>query len=79
MVNSGLKGLISRLTCLNRRYWEQNASLYIKICKCLGSIETKMSNFHPLEVVGRVSETQLQVGENLNYNDFIRRLKGQRN
>ena len=25
-----------------------------------------MSNFHPLEVVGRDSETQLQVGENSN-------------
>ena len=25
-----------------------------------------MSNFHPLEVVGRVSETQLQVGGKLN-------------
>ena len=25
-----------------------------------------MSNFHPLEVVGRGSDTQLQVGENLN-------------
>ena len=25
-----------------------------------------MSNFHPLEVVARGSETQLQVGENLN-------------
>ena len=25
-----------------------------------------MSNFHPLEVVGRGSETQLQEGENLN-------------
>ena len=25
-----------------------------------------MSNFHPLEVVGRSSETQLQVGENSN-------------
>ena len=25
-----------------------------------------VSNFHPLEVVGRGSETQLQVGENLN-------------
>ena len=25
-----------------------------------------MDNFHPLEVVGRGSETQLQVGENLN-------------
>ena len=26
-----------------------------------------MGNFHPLEVVGRGSGTQLQVGENLNY------------
>ena len=25
-----------------------------------------VSTFHPLEVVGRGSETQLQVGENLN-------------
>ena len=25
-----------------------------------------MSNFHPFEVVGRDSETQLQMGENLN-------------
>ena len=25
-----------------------------------------MSNFHPLEVVGRGSETQLPVGENVN-------------
>ena len=25
-----------------------------------------MCNFHPLEVVGRGSDTQLQVGENLN-------------
>ena len=26
----------------------------------------KMHNFHPLEVVGRGSGTQLQLGENLN-------------
>ena len=26
---------------------------------------TNISNFHPLEVVGRGSETQLQVGEDL--------------
>ena len=32
-----------------------------------------MSNFHPLAVVDRGSETQLQVGENLNY--LIWRLK----
>ena len=34
-----------------------------------------MSNFHPLEVVDRDSETQLQVGENVNR--LIRRDKGQ--
>ena len=33
-----------------------------------------MSNVHPLEDVGRGSETQLQVGENLN--DLIQRLNG---
>ena len=33
-----------------------------------------MSNFHSLEVVGRGSETQLQVSENLFY--FIYRFKG---
>ena len=33
-----------------------------------------MSNFHPLEVVGRGSETQLQVGKNLNY--LIQSFKG---
>ena len=26
-----------------------------------------MSDFYPLEVVGRGSETQLQVGKNINY------------
>ena len=26
-----------------------------------------MGNFHPLEVVSRGSESQLQVGDNLNY------------
>ena len=31
-----------------------------------------MSNFHPLEVVGRGSETQLQVNENLNKFSRIR-------
>ena len=29
--------------------------------------KNNMSNFYPLEVVGRGSETQLQVGQNLNY------------
>ena len=34
----------------------------------------KLSNFHPREVVYRVSETKLHVGENLNY--LIQRFKG---
>ena len=29
--------------------------------------KTNMSNFHPLEVVDRGSETQLQVGGKINY------------
>ena len=29
-----------------------------------------MSNFHPVEVVGRGSETQLQVGKNCNSNQY---------
>ena len=33
-----------------------------KICKCLVSYKANMSNFHPLEVVDRGSETQLKVG-----------------
>ena len=33
-----------------------------------------MSNFHPLEVVGRGSEKQPQVGEKLNY--LLYRFKG---
>ena len=30
-----------------------------------------MCNFHALEVVGRGSETQLQVGGNLNYLNYL--------
>ena len=30
-------------------------------------LKQNMSNFHPLEVVGRDSDTQLQVGKNLSY------------
>ena len=33
--------------------------------KQLTSIFSNLNNFHSLEVVDRVSETQLQVGENL--------------
>ena len=42
-------------------------SLNINICKRLVSNETNLDNFYPFEVVGRSSETQLEVGENLNY------------
>ena len=46
----------------------------IKIRKCWVSNWTNMSNFHPLEVVSRGSETQFQVGEYVNY--LIQRLWG---
>ena len=38
-----------------------------KIWKELISILSNMNNFHSLEVVDRISETQLQVGENSNW------------
>ena len=47
-------------------HWKRHECLDIKISKRLVPNDTRMSNFHPLEVVGRGSETQLQVGENLN-------------
>ena len=31
-----------------------------------------MSNFHPLEIVGRGSETQVQVGENLPKPQYVK-------
>ena len=37
-------------------------------------ITKKNSNFHPLEVVGRGSETQIQLCENIDY--LICRLEG---
>ena len=51
---------------LNHSYWEWNESLNIKICKCFASYQTHIINFHQHEAVGRGSETQLQVSENLN-------------
>ena len=39
------------------------SSLDLQICGL--KLNKCGSNFHPLEAVGRVSETQLQVGENL--------------
>ena len=38
----------------------------IKICKCFVPNKKNISNFHRLEVVGRGSETQLQLDDNLN-------------
>ena len=38
----------------------------IEICYYLVTYKKNRSNLQPPEVVGRVSETQLQVGENLN-------------
>ena len=37
-----------------------------QIFKYLASILSNLNNFYSLEVVDRVSETQLQVGENYN-------------
>ena len=54
-------------SCLNHCHWERYESLVNKVCKCLASDLTNVSRFHPLEVVSCSSETQLQVGENLNY------------
>ena len=36
----------------------------MNIARFRSQMNQNMSNFHPLEVVGRGSETQLQVGEN---------------
>ena len=44
-------------------FWEWNECLNIKIYKFVVSNLYNMSNCHPLEVVGRGSETQIQVGE----------------
>ena len=49
-------------------------TLISKIGNFLTAILSNLNNFHSLEVVDRVSETQLQVGENLNR--IILRLKG---
>ena len=43
-----------------------NPTVSVCIMQMLGLKIKNMSNFHPLEVVGRGSETQLRVGKNLN-------------
>ena len=37
------------------------------MCVGMCADDSNINNFHPLEVVGRGSDAQLQVGENLNY------------
>ena len=53
----------------------KNMTSISNIGKQLTSILSNLTNFHSLEVVDRVSETQLQVGEN--YDFLIWWLKGQ--
>ena len=48
-----------------------------RFAKCSVSNLTNISYFQQLEVVGRGSEIQLQVGETLNY--LIQRFKGSSN
>ena len=52
--------VICSISQTNHCSWKLNKCLNIKICK---SLVSKMSNFYPLEVVGRCRKTQLQVGE----------------
>ena len=61
IVNSGLKGLTDQITFILNEM-----TVNITICKYLGLKLKKYEYFHPFEVVGRGSETQLQVGEKLN-------------
>ena len=53
---------------------KKNMTLISNIGKKLTFILSNLNNFQSLEVVDRVSETQLQVGEN--YDFLIWRLKG---
>ena len=52
--------LVNQITVIGN----ENVCLNIHICKYFCSYWTNMSNFQSLEIVGRGSETQLQVGEN---------------
>ena len=51
---------VNNLWFLNRSYLEWNECLNIKTCKYFVANESSMGDFHPLEVVGHGSETQLQ-------------------
>ena len=60
-----LTDLLYFVFLVNRLY--NSIVLFFKIA-CQHMLPYKKSNnFHPLEVVGRCSKTQLQAGENLNY------------
>ena len=48
---------------VNQSFSEQDVCGNIAVYKCSVLNWTDMSNCHPLEVVGRGSETKLQVGE----------------
>ena len=47
--------------------WRKNENKICEIGKSFDWNCANVNNFQPLEVVDRVSETQLQAGENLNY------------
>ena len=51
------------INIINHCYWQQNKCLNIKICKFVIPNYTNMNMFHPLEAVGRDSETQRQLDE----------------
>ena len=38
-----------------------------RISRKLSQIKQNVDNLHPLEIMAQVSETQLKVGENVNY------------
>ena len=46
--------------------WNEKSVLTSRFTNVWSQIKTNMSNFHPLVVVDRRSEKQLQAGENLN-------------
>ena len=56
------------ITC---RRQNANECININICKCLVSNKTNNTNFQPPKVMGRSCDTQLQVGEDLNYLPFL--------
>ena len=57
-----LAHLVPYFKYVKDKMWHQPS----KIWKQLTSILSNLNNFHSLEVVDRVSETQIKVGENSN-------------